>query len=150
MLAREIMTPNPVTVTPADSVRKAADIMREYNIGAVPVVEMGKASMLRGIITDRDIAIRCTCEAHSPLCLVAQHMTPLPLQTVRPEEDVHEVIEKMERAQVRRIPVVNAQGELLGIIAQADVANRLGPSEPREVEQLLERVSAPSVPAMHG
>jgi CBS domain-containing protein len=77
-------------------------------------------------------------------------MTPLPLQTVRPEEDVHEVIEKMERAQVRRIPVVNAQGELLGIIAQADVANRLGPSEPREVEQLLERVSAPSVPAMHG
>ena len=147
MKAREIMTPGPVTAIPGDSVRRAADIMRELNVGAVPVVEDAHSNLLRGIITDRDIVIRCTAEGHSPGCPVRNHMTAIPLQTVLPDDDAHEAIQKMERFQVRRIPVVTAGGELRGIIAQADVAMKLGPQEPREIEELLERVSAPSVPA---
>jgi len=146
MKAREIMTASPMTVTPVDSVRRAADVMRELNVGAVPVVEDRVSNMLRGIITDRDIAVRCTAEAHTPNCFIKDHMTAMPLQTVHPDEDVSRVIEKMERGQVRRLPVITPDGVLVGIIAQADLATKLGPTQPREIEELLERVSAASVP----
>jgi len=142
------MTASPMTALPGDSVRRAADIMRELNVGAVPVVENARSSMLRGIITDRDIVIRCTAEGHGPTCAVRDHMTPLPLQTVLPDDDVHQALAKMERSQVRRIPVVTKEGVLIGVIAQADVATKVGPEEPKEIEELLERVSAPSVPAV--
>ena len=147
MKARDIMTSDPFTATPADSVRRAADIMRELNIGAVPIIEGPATPMLRGVITDRDIAVRCTAEGHAPFCLVRDHMTALPLQTVGPDEDISEVVEKMERAQVRRIPVVATDGVLLGIIAQADLATKLGPKDARTIEELMERISASSVPA---
>lgn len=144
MRASDIMTANPRTATPIDTVRRAAGIMRELNVGAVPVVEGASSQMLRGIITDRDIAMRCTAQGHAPHCSVRDHMTSAPLKTVGPDDDVEHVIEVMERAQVRRIPVVNRSGELLGIIAQADVATRFGQQHPREVEELLERVSSPA------
>jgi CBS domain-containing protein len=147
MKAREIMTGAPMTVTPGDTVRRAADVMRELNVGAVPVVEDRVTNMLRGIITDRDITVRCTAEAHASTCLVKDHMTAMPLQTIHPDEDVARVIEKMERGQVRRLPVITPDGVLVGIIAQADLATKVGPTQPRQVEELLERVSAPSVPA---
>lgn len=147
MKAREIMTGAPMTVTPGDTVRRAADVMRELNVGAVPVVEDRVTRMLRGIITDRDITIRCTAEAHASTCLVKDHMTAMPLQTIHPDDDVTRVIEKMERGQVRRLPVITPDGVLVGIIAQADLATKVGPTQPRKVEELLERVSAPSVPA---
>lgn len=146
MKASEIMTANPRTTTPTETVRRAAAIMRNLSIGAVPIVESASGRKLRGIITDRDIAMRCTAEGHTPDCLIREHMTAAPLRTVGPEEDVEEVIETMERAQVRRIPVVTKDGDLVGIIAQADVAARYGRQHPREVEELLERVSAPAVP----
>lgn len=147
MKARDIMTAGPMTVVPNDSVRRVADVMQVMNVGAVPVVEDSQSRLLRGIITDRDLVIRCMAEGHIPMCPVREHMTPLPLETALPDDDVQAVIEKMERAQVRRIPVVTTEGVLVGIIAQADIATKLGPSAPEEVEELLERVSALSVPA---
>lgn len=146
MKARDIMTVNPLCVTPTDTVRRAADIMREMNIGAVPVIEDRVDRKLCGIVTDRDIVVRCTSAAHSPLCIVGSHMTPMPLQTVWLDDDVSDVVERMEMAQVRRIPVVSPDGSLLGIIAMADVARRIGPVSPRTVDEVLERVSAASVP----
>jgi CBS domain-containing protein len=146
MNARDIMTADPFCVTPIDTVRRAADVMRELDVGAVPVVDEILNPVLRGIITDRDITVRCVAEGHAPSCLVRDHMTPAPLQTVRPEADVAEVIQMMEKAQVRRIPVVNPDGTLAGIIAQADIALKLGPTYPGSIEELLERISAASVP----
>jgi CBS domain-containing protein len=146
MKARDIMTSDPFTATLSDSVRRAADIMRELNIGAVPIVEDRATPVLRGIITDRDIAVRCTAEGHAPLCPVRDHMTALPLQTVGPDDDVADVIEQMERAAVRRIPVISSDGVLVGIIAQADLATKLGPKDARMIEELLERISAAAVP----
>lgn len=148
MKAIDIMTANPRAAMPTETVRRALEIMRELNVGAVPIVEGASNRKLLGIITDRDIAMRCTAEGHAPHCLISDHMTAAPLKTVDPDDDVERVIEKMERAQVRRIPVVTNDGELMGIIAQADVAARYGRQHPREIEELLERVSAPSVP-MH-
>jgi CBS domain-containing protein len=145
MKARDIMTANPRTLAPTETIRHAAAVMRELNVGAVPIVDGASSPKLRGIITDRDIATRCAAEGHAPHCLIRDHMTAAPLQTAFLDDDVEDVIETMERAQVRRIPVVTKEGELLGIIAQADVASRYGQQHPREVEELLVRMSAPSV-----
>ncbi len=151
MKVKEIMTAGPRAVLPGDTVRRAAEVMRELNIGAVPVVEDLKSTKLRGIITDRDIAVRCTAEGHAPGCLVRQHMTAMPLQTIHPDEDISAVFEEMERAQVRRIPVVSSVGALVGIVAQADLATQVGPTQPAKIEELLEFVSAagPAVPIAH-
>ena len=118
------------------------DLFERY---AKPFVEDTDSPLLLGLITDRDITVRCVAEGHAPSCLVRNHMTARPLQTVSPEANVSEVIEKMETAQVRRIPVVNPDGVLLGIIAQADVATKVGPKQPRAIEELLERISAAAV-----
>ncbi len=144
MRAEEIMTPNPFTVRMSDKVSHATQIMRDHDIGAVPVVDDAPGARLRGIITDRDIAVRCTARDHLPSCPVSEHMTAGPLQTVLPFDDESIVLAKMERAQVRRIPVVTADGKLVGMIAQADIANKLGATEPKEVEELLAQISAPA------
>jgi CBS domain-containing protein len=149
MRAEEIMTPKPQTVRMSDPVSRAAELMREYDIGAIPVVEDAPGSALRGIITDRDIVVRCTVRQHLPSCRVREHMTALPLETVLPTDNVEMVIRKMERAQVRRIPVVAAAGKLIGMIAQADIANKFGPTAPKEVEEMLAHISAPPTAHAH-
>jgi CBS domain-containing protein len=148
MQARDIMTSNPVVLVPSDSVRRAAELMREVSVGALPVVENTATRVLVGIITDRDIAVRCAAEGHTPSCSVSEHMTRMPLETVTPDTSVEVVIEKMERAQVRRIPVVDAGNVLLGMISQADLATKFGPTHPEKIEELLERISATPVGAV--
>lgn len=147
MKARDLMTSDPFTITLTDTVARAAEVMRDLQIGCVPIVaEDTAAPALMGLITDRDIAIRCVSKRQAPSGPVRDYMTATPLQTVGPDADVTEVVRKMEEAQVRRIPVVNADGVLLGIIAQADLATKLGPWDPRLVEQVLQRISTP-IPA---
>jgi CBS domain-containing protein len=118
--------------------------MRDLEVGIVPVVDDPGTMRLQGVITDRDIAVRCVALKHDPVCRVRDHMTSGDIDTVRADADVEEVIAKMERDRVRRIPVLDATGRLTGIIAQADLAVKLGPKEPLEVEHMLERVSAPT------
>jgi CBS domain-containing protein len=101
---------------------------------------------LRGLITDRDIAIRHVAESHRSDCRVSDELTSGPLKTVSPEADAHDVLELMKREQVRRVPVV--QGDrLVGIIAQADVAidDR---SDPATIGRVVERISQPG-PSRH-
>ncbi|MEW5915167.1 MAG: CBS domain-containing protein [Gemmatimonadota bacterium] len=129
MKARDIMTPRPFAVLATDDVWKAAEIMKYEDVGGVPVVENPVHPHLVGIITDRDLTIRCVARRHSGHCSVGDHMTPMPLQTVLPEAPVDEIVAKMEAAQVRRIPVVDAGGELLGIVAEADLAVKLAPNQ---------------------
>jgi len=145
MLAREIMTPNPLVATRDTPLHEAAAIMRDANVGFVPVVD-GRASMrLEGVLTDRDIATRCVAARHSCDGPVGECMTPGPIDAVRPDTDVHEVVALMERGQLRRVSVVDGDGRLVGVIAQADLALRLGPNEPATIERLVERISAPAV-----
>lgn len=145
MRARDLMTSDPFGVSPDEPVSRAAEIMRDLGVGCVPVVESPEIPVLLGVITDRDVVVRCTASGHAPTCKVKAHMSVKPLQTVDANADVSEVIRKMEQAQVRRVPVVNDSGVLIGIIAQADLAMKLGPSEPLKVEEVLEAVSAPAV-----
>ncbi|HEX5436742.1 MAG TPA: CBS domain-containing protein [Gemmatimonadaceae bacterium] len=143
MKAREIMTSNPSVVTPDEPVSRAAELMRELNVGLLPVVDDRSSMRLQGVITDRDLAIRCVAEKHDAGCPVRNHMTTNRIDTVRPDTDVSEVMQTMEREQVRRIPVVNDDAQLTGIIAQADIALRLTNKDPKQVANVVERVSEP-------
>jgi CBS domain-containing protein len=139
MKARELMTKDPAVVTPDEPVTRAAQIMRDENVGSVPVVDDRGSMRLRGLITDRDIAVRHVAEAHGSSCRVSDELTAGPLKTVTPETDAHDVLELMKREQVRRVPVV--QGDrLVGIIAQADVAHD---QDATAVGKVVERISDP-------
>lgn len=141
MEVREIMSSEPAFVTPDDPVSTAAQVMRERGVGIVPVVDNRDDRRLVGVITDRDIAVRCAARGHEPRCPVRDHMTVSPLHTVHPGDSVEEVIALMEWEQVRRIPVVLLNGRLAGIVALADIALQVGPSRPVEVERMIARVS---------
>jgi CBS domain-containing protein len=145
MKARDLMTSDPFAVVPTDTVGRAAQLMRDLRVGCIPIVKDQMRRTLIGLITDRDIAVRCVASGKGGDALVRDYMTAAPLQTVSPEADHSAVIEKMERAQVRRIPVVSEDGILLGIIAQADVAMKLGPRQPELVEEVMEAISRPAV-----
>jgi CBS domain-containing protein len=147
MKARDIMTPKPCVVTPTDSIDRAAELMRYENIGGVPVVDDPKVPRLVGIITDRDITVRYVARANHAPCAVSQVMTPAPLKTVGPDATPREIAALMEATDVRRIPVVSDDGILIGIVAEADLATKLAPSD---ALPLLKRVKAHSAdPYVH-
>lgn len=135
---REIMTKSVRTASPEMSVRDVAALMREGDMGAVPVVDAGK---LIGIITDRDIVVRVVAEGKESSTPVAEAMTTK-LFTVKPDDFVFEAIRLMGDKQVRRVPVINEAGELAGIIAMADIA--LETEDEREIAETLEEISSGS------
>lgn len=137
--ARDIMTANPQCVTREDSVSRAAEIMRDSDVGVVPVVEDQGSMRLAGVLTDRDIAVRVVAEGRNNDCRAREVMSS-GLATVRPEDDVDRVLDLMKREQVRRIPVVEGD-RLVGIIAQADVAMDL--NNDRKTGDVVEKISEP-------
>ena len=136
MQAQDIMSKNPRTVTPEATVREAARLMQEEDVGIVPVVESDR---LVGLITDRDIAIRVVAEGRAE-ARVRDVMSENP-KSCRPGDDINEVLEMMGREKVRRVPITDERGTLLGIVAQADVV-REGPSDKR-AEATIEQISTP-------
>lgn len=142
MKARDIMTPKPFVVLPDDHVCKAAELMRYENVGAVPVVQDPAHPRLVGLITDRDITIRCVARGHHDTCFVRDIMTPAPLKTVLPDADVSEIVNLMESCEVRRIPVVSDDGVLIGIVAEADLAVKLPSAEALPVRKRVKQYSA--------
>ena len=136
MQAQDIMSKNPRTVTPEATVRDAARLMQEEDVGMVPVVESDR---LVGLITDRDIAIRVVAEGKTE-ARVREVMSENP-KSCRPNDDVNEVLELMSREKVRRVPITDERGALLGIIAQADVV-REAPNDKR-AEATIEEISTP-------
>lgn len=141
MKAKDVMTADPTVVLPGEPLSRAAAIMRDKDVGIVPVVEDRESMKLKGVITDRDIAIRHVAEKHGDDCEVGAHLTGGPIDTVRPDADLDEVTRLMQRDQLRRIPVVDESNRLVGIIAQADVA--LGGSPREQVGKVVEKISEP-------
>lgn len=135
---REIMSKNVLTASSEMTLRAVAELMREGDMGAVPVVSGGK---LIGIVTDRDIVVRVVAEGKDTSTPVAEAMTK-ELFTVKPDDFVFEAIRLMGDKQVRRIPVINENGDLAGIIAMADVA--LETEDEREIAETLEEISSGS------
>ena len=140
MKARDIMTANPESVTATDSIQAAARIMRDSDVGIVPVVDDEGSRRLRGVITDRDIAVRCVAEGRDGNCRVSDLMSG-DLVTARPDDDVSKVMDRMKTEQVRRIPVIDDSDRLVGIIAQADIALD-GPGD-KAIGDVVEKISEP-------
>lgn len=139
MKAKEIMTKQPKCVTPDTSVREAARLMKEQDVGVLPVVERDGSNRLIGIVTDRDIAIRHVAEGHdSSSCPVREAMTSN-VRTAREDDDVDAVMDLMGREQVRRIPVVDDRGSLVGIVAQADIVREA--RDDKKAERTIEKIS---------
>jgi len=141
MKARELMTSNPDCVTESDTLQRAAAIMRDRDIGAVPVVSDESSRRLVGIVTDRDIAIRHVAEGHREGHTVSEVMSKGKLATVREDDSVDRVMELMKQNKVRRIPVVGENDEIVGMIAQADLA--LDTRDDRKVGKTVEEISEP-------
>lgn len=138
---KDVMTPNPASCRPDDSIRRVAEIMQREDVGAVPVVEGGDGRRLVGMVTDRDVTVKIVAGGGNvDTATVADAMTPNPA-SVREDEDVSRGVSLMAERQVRRVPVVDADGRLAGIIAQADVATRV--NEDKRTGQMVEAISEP-------
>jgi len=121
MNIREVMTPNPRTVSPNDSIQNAACIMRDEDAGAVPVVDNGRAI---GIVTDRDIVVRVVAEGGQLNGPVRDIVTSA-LVSATPEMSTREAAELMSEHQIRRLPVVE-NDRLVGIVSIGDLAVKEG------------------------
>jgi CBS domain-containing protein len=115
---REIMTPAPVCMAPAETVSAAARAMKDQGIGMVLVVENGK---LRGMVTDRDITVRVLAENRDPSSTPVGEISSADLVTVSPDDDVSEAVRLVSERTVRRIPVVQ-DGRLVGVVSVGDLA----------------------------
>ena len=136
---RDVMTKDPVFCQPGDSLTKVAIIMKQTDVGSVPVVESAGSRRLVGIITDRDIVVKAIAEGRSPeAATVKDAMTPNPV-SCREEDDVDHALKLMKERQVRRMPIVDSAGLLTGIIAQADVATRV--NKDSKTGELVEAIS---------
>jgi CBS domain-containing protein len=138
MRCRDIMTAHVRTASRSMPVSEAAVMMREGDMGSVPVVESGK---LVGIVTDRDIVVRAVADGKGPETPVADVMTT-EIYSVKPDDFVFEAIRLMGEKQVRRMPVVDENGALAGIISMADIA--LETEDEREIAETLEDISTGS------
>lgn len=135
-LCQEIMTRSVTTAARETTLREAAALMRDGDMGSLPVVEDKK---LVGILTDRDIVIRAVATGRDVSSKVGDVMTT-EIFSIKERDFVFEAIRLMGDKQVRRVPVINESNELVGIIAMADVA--LETEDEREIAETLEEISS--------
>lgn len=139
MNVSQVMTTDVSTCTVDDALSLCADNMRHLNVGAMPVIDSD--NHVRGIITDRDIAVRAVAGGVDPnQVTIGQFMTADPV-TVLPEVTVEDAAGIMGEQQVRRLPVVDPNGCLLGMISLGDLAVDVGGAE--MLAETLERISMP-------
>ena len=115
---REVMTPDPTTVEPGTTAQEAAQKMKAEDVGSLPIVDGGR---LVGMITDRDLAVRLVAEGKGGDTTVGE-LGSRELVTIDPQQDLSEAARLMSEHQLRRLPVCEEDGKLVGIVAQADVA----------------------------
>jgi CBS domain-containing protein len=134
---RDVMTQNPTSRDPSATVVDAAKVMASEDVGSVPVVKEGR---LVGVVTDRDIVVRVLAEGRDPTSTTVGEIASSDLETVSPDDDLNTVLRKMASNKVRRLPVVEGD-ELVGIVAQADVARQGDDSETGQVVEAISRQS---------
>ena len=133
---RDAMTSNPRSVDTSSTVIEAARLMKEADVGPIPVVD---GDRLVGIVTDRDIAIRVVAEGRDPQSVTVGEIASKDLVTVDPQQELDEALRLMAQHQVRRLPVVEEDGRLVGILAQADVAQQ---GDDTKTGQVVEQISS--------
>ena len=133
---RDLMTSNPCSIESDKPVAYAAKMMRDEDVGLAPIVEGQK---LIGTLTDRDIAIRVVAEGKDPESTTVKEVASTRLVTIDPEQDLDEALRLMAQNQVRRLPVVEEDGRLAGVVAQADVAKHASDKQTGEVVEAISK-----------
>ena len=134
MKISDVMTPNPKTVGPTDSIQTAAQIMRDEDTGVVPVVEDGRVT---GVVTDRDIVLRAV--ADGDFQAKVEDVVSDDVITCTPDMSTSDAAELMSEHQIRRLPVVDADERLVGIVSLGDLAVKEG--RDARMGDTLEKVS---------
>lgn len=135
----ELMTHDPITVGPHDSVQRAAQLMDELNVGSLPVCA---GRRVLGIVTDRDITVRATAAGLDPASTAVELVMSDRVRWCHPQQTPAEVLQQMASVQIRRLPVVDEGNRLVGIVSLGDLAAR----RPEGVEAALRDISTPSEP----
>lgn len=135
----EVMTKNPVCCLPEDLASKAAELMKSEHVGSIPVVENEKTKKLVGIVTDRDLALRVVAAGIDAKSTKVAAVMTRELVTCHADDDLQKALDAMAEHQLRRIPVVDNDKKILGIIAQADVATRV--DLPEKTAEMVREIS---------
>jgi CBS domain-containing protein len=131
----DVMSANPCAIDASKPVAYAAKMMKEEDVGLAPIVE---GDRLVGALTDRDIVTRVVAEGRDPQSVTVREVASTELVTVDPQQDLDEALRLMASHQVRRLPVVEEDGRLVGVLAQADVARE---AKDKQTGQLVEEIS---------
>jgi CBS domain-containing protein len=132
---REVMTDRPRCVTMETPISEVAQLMESEDIGSLPVLE---GDQLAGMITDRDIVVRAIAQGKDPRGMPVREVASRELVTVYADDDLSNALKKMASQQVRRLPVVDEENRLVGILAQADVALEV---KEKAVGEMVEEIS---------
>lgn len=144
MKVREIMTTNPTCCVPSDTAQRAAQMMRDQDVGSLPVVLDQQSRTLLGMITDRDICCSVVAAGLDPKTTrIEKHISQNPV-SCRDGENLEHCEKAMQEHQIRRIPVVDANNQCIGIVAQADLALK---EKPEKVSQVVAEISKGKRPA---
>jgi CBS domain-containing protein len=135
----EVMTKAPVCCLPTDMVAKAAQLMKRGNVGSLPVVESLQTKKLIGIVTDRDLALEIVAEGRDSRSTTVEDVMTHKVVTCLADDDLQKALDAMGEHQLRRIPVVDVDNVILGIIAQADVAMRI--NQPEKTAEMVKEIS---------
>lgn len=128
-VARDIMTPAPKCVGENETLVDAARLMASLDVGALPIC--GEDDRLKGMLTDRDIVVKCLAEGGDPSTMTAGELAQGKPVTIGADDDLEEALETMKRHQVRRLPVIDGH-DLVGIVSQADIALAMAPEDTGE------------------
>jgi len=139
MKCSEVMTVNPSCCLTTDTVYQAAQLMKSEDVGPIPIVNDPEIRKLEGIITDRDIVLKVVAEGRDPNTTRVSEIMSKDVFNCRVNDDAHKATHLMEEHQVRRVPIVNENGQLAGIVSQADVATRMG--EPANTAEVVKEIS---------
>lgn len=128
MRIEEVMTREPACCTPETGLREVAQMMVDRDCGQIPVVRSAIDPKVLGVVTDRDIVLRLVAQGRNPLELKAETCMSRPATSVRTDSSVEECIRVMETHRIRRVPVVDDDGLICGIVSQADIAQHVSHS----------------------
>jgi CBS domain-containing protein len=134
-IIKDVMTSNPCSIDAEKSVAYAAKMMREEDVGLAPIVEGDK---LIGMLTDRDIAIRVVAEGRNPEQVKVADVASKQVVTIDPQQELDEALRVMAKHQVRRLAVLEEDGKLVGVVAQADIARE---GDDMQTGKLVEEIS---------
>jgi CBS domain-containing protein len=143
MRIEEVMTRTPACCTPDTELREVAQAMVDHDCGQIPIVQSTSDPRVLGVVTDRDIVSRLVAQGRNPLDLRADACMSQPVITVSIDDSVEDCIQVMEAHRIRRVPVVDGEGVMRGIVSQADIAQHVSHASTGELVKEVSRIRRP-------